>query len=97
LNLRTFSHSTRLWLHFAMSARNLTRVLHGKTGATPADFVEMARIDATRRLLEESETPLRTSRCAGPASSAPGAADVFLPPFRAGTAHVVQFGLVCVE
>ena len=33
--------------------------------ATPADFVEMARVDAARRLLEESETPLQrvASRC----------------------------------
>jgi transcriptional regulator GlxA family with amidase domain len=49
----------------AMSVRNFTRVFQGETGATPADFVEMARVDAARRLLEESETPLQrvASRC----------------------------------
>jgi transcriptional regulator GlxA family with amidase domain len=49
----------------AMSVRNLTRVFHDETGITPADFVEMARVDAARRLLEESETPLQrvASRC----------------------------------
>jgi transcriptional regulator GlxA family with amidase domain len=49
----------------AMSVRNFTRVFSGETGTTPADFVEMARVDAARRLLEESETPLQriASRC----------------------------------
>ncbi len=49
----------------AISVRNFTRVFQGETGTTPADFVEMARIDAARRLLEESETPLQrvASRC----------------------------------
>jgi transcriptional regulator GlxA family with amidase domain len=42
----------------AMSVRNFTRVFQGATGTTPAEFVEMARVDAARRLLEESETPL---------------------------------------
>jgi transcriptional regulator GlxA family with amidase domain len=49
----------------AMSVRNFTRVFLGETGTTPADFVEMARVDAARRLLEESETALQrvASRC----------------------------------
>jgi transcriptional regulator GlxA family with amidase domain len=49
----------------AMSVRNFTRVFQGETGTTPADFVEMARVDAARRLLEESETSLQrvASRC----------------------------------
>jgi transcriptional regulator GlxA family with amidase domain len=49
----------------AMSVRNFTRVFQGETGTTPAEFVEMARVDAARRLLEESETPLQrvASRC----------------------------------
>ena len=48
-----------------MSVRNFTRVFQGETGTTPADFVETARVDAARRLLEESETPLQrvASRC----------------------------------
>src|SRR5246127_4942158 len=49
----------------AMSVRNFTRVFQGEAGTTPADFVEMARVDAAKRLLEESETPLQrvASRC----------------------------------
>jgi transcriptional regulator GlxA family with amidase domain len=49
----------------AMSVRNFTRVFQGETGTTPAEFVEMARVDAARRLLEESETHLQrvASRC----------------------------------
>jgi transcriptional regulator GlxA family with amidase domain len=49
----------------AMSVRNFTRVFQSETATTPADFVEMARVDAARRLLEESETPLQrvASRC----------------------------------
>ena len=48
-----------------MSLRSFTRLFQGETGTTPADFVEMARVDAARRLLEESETPLQrvASRC----------------------------------
>ncbi len=49
----------------AMSVRNFTRVFQSETGITPADFVEMARVDAARRLLEDSDTPLQrvASRC----------------------------------
>ena len=54
----------------AMSVRNFTRVFQNETGVTSADFVEMARVDAARRLLEESDTSLQrvASRCgfAGP-------------------------------
>jgi transcriptional regulator GlxA family with amidase domain len=49
----------------AMSVRNFTRVFQSETGVTPADFVEMARVDSARRLLEQSDTPLQrvASRC----------------------------------
>ena len=49
----------------AMSVRNFTRVFQSETGTTPADFVEMARGDAARRLLDEGDTPLQrvASRC----------------------------------
>jgi transcriptional regulator GlxA family with amidase domain len=48
-----------------MSVRNFSRVFQSETGSTPADFVEMVRVDAARRLLEDSETPLQrvASRC----------------------------------
>ena len=49
----------------AMSVRNFARVFSAETGVTPADFVEMARVDAARRLLEDTDTPLQrvASRC----------------------------------
>jgi len=42
-----------------MSERNFARVFRADAGATPAEFVEMARVDAARRLLEERELPLK--------------------------------------
>ena len=49
----------------AMSVRNFTRVFQSESGITPADFVEMARVDAARRLLEDTDTPLQrvASQC----------------------------------
>ncbi|HKN00537.1 MAG TPA: GlxA family transcriptional regulator [Candidatus Binataceae bacterium] len=38
----------------AMSARNFARVFLRETGMTPATFVELARVEAARRRLEES-------------------------------------------
>jgi transcriptional regulator GlxA family with amidase domain len=38
----------------AMSARNFARVFTRETGMTPARFVELARVEAARRRLEES-------------------------------------------
>lgn len=48
-----------------MSVRNFSRTFQSETGSTPADFVELARVDAARRVLEDSETPLQrvASRC----------------------------------
>jgi AraC-like DNA-binding protein len=43
----------------AMSVRNFTRVFQVETGFTPAGFVEMARVDAVRRPLEDSDSPLQ--------------------------------------
>lgn len=43
----------------AMSVRNFTRVFQQETGITPADFVEMARVDSARRLLEDTDKPLQ--------------------------------------
>src|SRR6201997_2270689 len=41
-----------LALRAAMSVRNFTRVFQREAGMSPADFVEMARVDSARRLLE---------------------------------------------
>ena len=42
-----------------MSERNFARVFRAETGVTPAWFVEGARIDAARRLVETSAMPLK--------------------------------------
>ncbi|NJN46926.1 MAG: helix-turn-helix domain-containing protein [Candidatus Competibacteraceae bacterium] len=41
-----------------MSPRNFARVFARETGTTPAKFVEHARLDAARRILEDSAAPL---------------------------------------
>ena len=41
-----------------MSARSFARVFRNETGMTPADFVAATRVDAARRLLEETSLPL---------------------------------------
>jgi transcriptional regulator GlxA family with amidase domain len=43
-----------------MSLRTFTRTFHRETGKTPADFIRAARLDAARRLLEDSSLPLKT-------------------------------------
>jgi transcriptional regulator GlxA family with amidase domain len=48
-----------LALRAAMSVRNFTRVFQEEAGITPADFVEMARVDSARRLLEDTDKPLQ--------------------------------------
>lgn len=42
-----------------MSERSFARIFRSETGTTPADFVENARIDAARRLAEDSELPAK--------------------------------------
>ncbi|HWX04079.1 GlxA family transcriptional regulator [Collimonas sp.] len=44
----------------AMSARNFARVFVREAGVTPAEFIESARIDAARALLESGSAPLKT-------------------------------------
>jgi transcriptional regulator GlxA family with amidase domain len=43
----------------AMSTRNFARMFKRETEMTPGDFVEAARVDAARRMLEDSDTPLK--------------------------------------
>lgn len=43
-----------------MSARNFARVFVEETKVTPHDFVERARVDAARKLLESSDAALKT-------------------------------------
>lgn len=43
----------------AMSVRNFSRVFQREAGYTPADFVELSRVDAARRYLEDSDLSLQ--------------------------------------
>ncbi|WP_431111169.1 GlxA family transcriptional regulator [Variovorax paradoxus] len=42
-----------------MSERSFARIFRHETGTTPAEFVENARMDAARRLAEESDLPAK--------------------------------------
>lgn len=44
--------------HFNMSTRNFTRVFHKQTGMPPAKFIEKLRVEAARKLLEDTDVPL---------------------------------------
>jgi transcriptional regulator GlxA family with amidase domain len=46
-----------------MSTRHFSRVFVRDTRVTPAEFVERARIDAARAMLENSPTPLKSIAC----------------------------------
>jgi transcriptional regulator GlxA family with amidase domain len=46
--------------HVSMSTRNLSRLFVQETGITPHEFIERARIDTARRLLEGSAQPLKS-------------------------------------
>ncbi len=45
--------------HVGMSPRNLSRLFVQETGITPHEFIERARIDTARRLLEASDSALK--------------------------------------
>lgn len=49
----------------AMSERNFARLFREQAGRTPADYVAAVRLDAARRLLEETQLPVDTiaARC----------------------------------
>jgi transcriptional regulator GlxA family with amidase domain len=49
----------KLAAHAGMSLRNFSRVFQAEARITPARFVEAARIDAARRMLEETALPLK--------------------------------------
>ena len=50
----------------AMSPRNFTRVFRRETGSTPGKYVERARVDAARRLLEDGAESLEAvAACCG--------------------------------
>jgi transcriptional regulator GlxA family with amidase domain len=53
----------RLAARVAMSPRNFARVFLKETGATPAKFVEIARIEKARRELEDSNVAVEAVAC----------------------------------
>ncbi len=53
-NVRADLSVAALAARVAMSPRNFARVFKRKVGRTPAQFVEQARLDAARRLLEQT-------------------------------------------
>ena len=61
-----------------MSERSFARVFRSQTGITPADFVEATRVDAARRLLEETNLPLQRVASASGFGSTEGLRRVFL-------------------
>lgn len=44
----------------SMSARNFARIFTREMGMTPAEFVQNARVDRARKLLENSDVPVKT-------------------------------------
>lgn len=58
-NLRVDLSVPSLAARAGMSERNFARVFRTEAGVTPAEFVEMARIDAARRLVEASDVSLK--------------------------------------
>lgn len=62
----------------AMSPRNFTRIFRQETGITPAEFVERVRIEAARRLLEETDLPLAAVARASGLGTAASARRAFL-------------------
>lgn len=62
----------------AMSARNFARVFARQVGQTPARYVEMQRVEAARRMLEQSDRRLETVARTVGFGSADGMRQAFL-------------------
>ncbi|HEY4200866.1 MAG TPA: GlxA family transcriptional regulator [Devosiaceae bacterium] len=59
LNLSEDLSVEALAARLGMSARNFSRLFKRQTDMTPGDYVEAARVEAARRILEESDTPIK--------------------------------------
>lgn len=44
----------------SMSLRNFTRIFHKEVGVCPSEFLEKARVDKARRMLSESDLPMKS-------------------------------------
>lgn len=69
-----------------MSTRNFTRLFHRETGMTPAEFVNRARLDAARRLLEDSPASVKAIARDSGFASAEAMRRVFLKSIGVGPA-----------
>ncbi|MNR84404.1 HTH-type transcriptional regulator CdhR [compost metagenome] len=58
-NLRADLSVPQLAAHARMSERSFARSFKAESGTTPASFVEAARLDQARRLIEEQSQPLK--------------------------------------
>lgn len=58
-NLHADLGLVRLACQASMSTRNLSRLFSRETGHTPTEFVEIARVELARRLMEEKDIPLK--------------------------------------
>lgn len=59
-HLETPFTSQELAEEAAMSLRHLTRLFQKETGMSPLEFVERSRLDKARRLLQDTELPLKS-------------------------------------
>ena len=59
-NIAADLSGAKLAQYSGMSGRNFTRRFRKEVGMTPADFVEAMRVDAARRLLTETQLPLKS-------------------------------------
>jgi transcriptional regulator GlxA family with amidase domain len=68
LNLSEDLSVETLAARLGMSPRNFSRLFKRQTDMTPGDYVEAARVEAARRMLEESDIPLKkiASMCGFP-------------------------------
>jgi transcriptional regulator GlxA family with amidase domain len=58
-NLRADLSVPQLAERARMSERSFARIFKAESGSTPASFVEAARLDQARRLIEEQSQPLK--------------------------------------
>jgi len=70
----------------AMSPRHFARVFTAETGLTPARFVERARVEAARRLLEQTSRSIEAVASAAGFGSAESMRRAFLRTLRVGPA-----------
>ncbi|AOI90612.1 AraC family transcriptional regulator [Burkholderia pseudomultivorans] len=59
-NLATRVGAAEMAARLSMSVRNFNRCFQRETGMTPSAFIERARVEAARRMLEQGDLPAKT-------------------------------------